>query len=304
LARRVSSWTTRLLLSALVLVAGIGFGRQVLLWWREAPPAPAHGLRSLERGGGPGDLRQAREIVFGQGRWTVRRQVVKGPMEKAVAGLRAVCREVTEAAAPWGDAPEAAEHAWLESLAQSTPVDHQPGPGQWELYQLDESVPVIVGVRHGDPAATDSSEKVAGGGRRVVTWGMAVPTEHGAWTLYTFHRAGQAAGSASGVSDLPIPPGSSRILGVREVGGGAVAAFKGQAQPDAWKRFYEEWFHWQGWSSATGWHGSGGSWSVRYRQPLDDGRTAEVDLHFGADGRGGMSGLLMHNPSGAPGEGK
>lgn len=302
LARRLSSWTTRLLFSALVLVAGIGFGRQVLLWWREAPPADAPGARPLQQDGGLGDLRQAHEIVFGQGSWTMRRQVVKGPMEKAVASLRAVCREVTEAAAPVADAPEAAERAWLESLARSTPVDHV--PSQWWLYQLDESVPIMVGVRHGDPATTNSSAKVAQVGRRVVTWGMAVPTDRGAWTLYTFHLAGHAVGGDAGASELPIPPGSSRILGVREVKGGAVTAFKGQAQPHAWKRFYEEWFHWQGWSTATGWHGSGGSWSVRYRQPLDDGRTAEVDLHFGADGRGGMSGLLMYNPSGAPGDGK
>ena len=33
LAKRISAWTTRGLLTLMVLVAGLGFGRQVLKWW-------------------------------------------------------------------------------------------------------------------------------------------------------------------------------------------------------------------------------------------------------------------------------
>ena len=41
LAKRISSWTTNSLLTLLVLVAGLGFGRQVLKWWRADASPPA-----------------------------------------------------------------------------------------------------------------------------------------------------------------------------------------------------------------------------------------------------------------------
>ena len=37
-ARRVSSWTTNLVLSGLIVVLGLGLGRQVLQWWADDVP--------------------------------------------------------------------------------------------------------------------------------------------------------------------------------------------------------------------------------------------------------------------------
>src|SRR5688572_15129356 len=41
LARRIGGWTANLLATAIVVVACLGLGRQILMWWNEVSPPPA-----------------------------------------------------------------------------------------------------------------------------------------------------------------------------------------------------------------------------------------------------------------------
>ena len=291
-AKRISTWTTNTILTALVLVLGLGFGRQVLQWWAadrsDSPAARPLGVAD----DGLGDLGRAHEIQFGASCWRLRRQTVAGTRQQALDALRADTREVIRSSFPSPGEPEAAEKRLLLSLQEQKPVDRE--PGQWGIYQLDQDFPMVVGTREsGASGRPNPAGPVALSGCRVVTWGLAVPMSPRAWTLYTFH---QGTPSASRVPDLPSPPNSSRLLALRVAGGGAVVAIRGPTPPEVWRSFYDRWFQSQGWTAAGAWQQRAGVWSRGYVE-RPDGPAAKVDIQFGVDGRGGMSGLLMFTPA-------
>jgi hypothetical protein len=292
LAQRVSSWTTKAVLTALILVAGLGFGRQVLQWWKGDTsidiPLPSDGL---------GDLGRVHEIQVGSGTWSIRRQSLAGTRQQALETLRVTCREVTESAvAPveWLDAPE---RNLLDSLQERPPAERE--PGKWGVYQWDQAFPLVVGVREiGSEPGAKAAQKVAASGPRVVTWGLAVPMSQGAWTLYIFHPTGPSSGPQPGPPELPMPPASRRILALQVAGGGSITAFAGPAQPETWKRCFDRWFETRGWAAAGNWDHAGSRWSRCYVEKTE-GPAARADVQLAADGSGGMSGLLLVTPPAA-----
>ena len=64
LARRISAWTTRGLLTLMVLVAGFGLGRQVLRWWAD-DAAPASPKSMPAAGDSLGDPAKPHTVEFG-----------------------------------------------------------------------------------------------------------------------------------------------------------------------------------------------------------------------------------------------
>src|SRR5687768_3893786 len=72
LARRIGGWTANLLATAIVVVAGLGLGRQVLVWWNEVSPTPAAALVHSDHGLTPDVLPADLRL------WTTR-----GPVEVA-----------------------------------------------------------------------------------------------------------------------------------------------------------------------------------------------------------------------------
>src|SRR5262245_66416391 len=84
LARRIAGWTANLLATALVLVAGLGIGRQVLVWWYESPPVPPAVATADEQlpSMAPDELR----LWTSRGPMTLER--VGGDKDAAVAGMK------------------------------------------------------------------------------------------------------------------------------------------------------------------------------------------------------------------------
>ncbi len=291
-ATQISSWTTKGLLTAIVLLAGLGFGRQILTWWAAdatSPGNPANGPAM----GALGDPRQLATIQFGDDCWSLRRRSITGDKAKAVEQLRAACREVLQAGPPAVQAPRAEEEEFLAFLSNAIPVDQK--PNQWRLYEFHAALPMAVGlVRPGAIGAQTSPARgnLAQAGYRVVTWGIAVPTAEAAWTLCTYQSATASPEGSAGLVDVPLPPGGHQTLLLQSAGGRTVAV-SGPDRPAQWRRFYEDWFRRQGWRPAAGWRAFGSALVCEVRRAH---RRGSVDIHFGADGRGGLSGLLLMTP--------
>jgi len=298
LAKRISSVTTKCLLTAMVLVAALGVGRQVLRWWADdvGQPVPAPQPQVAD---GLGDPWRLHVLQFGDLSWSMRRQSIVGDRRAAVAALRASCREVVRQDRLPSEGPGEAETEFLARMSATEPIDQE--PGKWRLYALDEAFPAVVGTR--DVSASDraSSKGLAGEGHRVTTWGLATPSESGAWTLHTFQPETSSTQCSAGILDIPIPPGCTRILSMRVVGGGSVTAFEGPQEARSWINFYDRWFRGHNWEMVGSWRQSGAAWHVRYSLSAKQCSGA-VEVHFransrfGANSRNRFSGLLLITP--------
>lgn len=291
LATRISSWTTRCLLSALILLASLAFGRQVIEWWQADEPASVGPPPQLAMTDGLGDPERTHQLQFGDAPWAIVRRVVVASREEAAALLRSSCRELT-IASPLPAAPAGpSEQEFLASLVGESPVDEE--AGQWQIYQLQSGFPMVVATRAAaiGPPSTEG-EQVAEESRRVVTWGLAVPVADRTWTLYTFYPATSANGPLADLPEIPLPPNSRKTISMRASGGGAMVAFNGEPQGGEWRAFFDRWFHQRGWRAVAKWTRSGSTWHARYARAAD--RPAQtVDVQFGPDGRGRLAGLLL-----------
>ena len=295
LAKRISSWTTKGLLSALILVAGLAFGRQVLDWWAADETGAVEPPPQLAMTDGLGDPTRAHQIVFGDAPWTILRETVVGGRDEAAAALRASCRELTIASGLPDDAIGPSEQRFLTTLSRQSPVAEE--PGQWQLHEFEGGFPIVVGTRTrpATPHPT-GAEQVAEVDRRVVTWGLAIPTPEQTWTLYTLHPTNAAGGPPTGFPEIPLPPDSTKTLSMRALGGGSMVAFIGPPEGGRWRRFFDQWFREHEWTPAGDWTRSGSTWHLRYARSGRDA-TQTVDVQFGPDGRGRLTGLVMITPT-------
>lgn len=293
LARRISSVTTNCLLSAVVLVAGLTFGRQVLRWWADDPAETTGTLPAVDDADGLGDPGQLHVVQFGDRPWSLGRQSIAGDKTAAAAALREVCREVVQQD-NLPDVPDSGAVAdFLPRLEASEPVEQE--PGQWRLYAFDDVLPMVVGTRPratGDDAASGGDRGVT---QRVVVWGMAMPMDGETWTVFTF-QPDAATGLASDVlPEVPLPDGCRRTLSMRVAGGGATLAFEGPKGPEQWTGFYDRWFAVYNWKVDGGWQRFGQKWYARYTAPGPDGG-GSVDVHFRSQPAGPSTGLLIVTP--------
>ena len=172
LAKRVSAWTTNSLFTLLVLVVGVGFGRQVTSWWGADTSLPPTVAASVD------DPAAWQMLQFGEASWSLCRRSVMGDKQEAIKQLRAACRQVLLAGPSVDQSP--ADARFLTFLAGCTPVDQE--PGKWRLYELREAFPMTVGVLT-RPNTQD----------RVAVWGLAMPMGAKLWTLNTFQQVPSAA---------------------------------------------------------------------------------------------------------------
>src|SRR5262249_9410637 len=89
-ARRTTSRTTDLIAIAIVLVASLTLGRQVLRWWQAEPPAPNAAAEA-----GPASAWEVGSapllLEFGDMPLAMTRQAIRGDEETAVDALVARC---------------------------------------------------------------------------------------------------------------------------------------------------------------------------------------------------------------------
>lgn len=292
-AERVSSWTSRLIVSALILVAGLGFGRQVLRWWADDAPAASTFESESVSPGGLGDLGVLHGLEFGSSDWTMSRQTVSGDRQTIARRLEELCRAVGPASrlpkAPAG----AEEKRYVAALAAQKPAAEK--PGQWRLYVTGDLPPVAVVTRpQADAREEVASSPVAASADRVVTWAIAVPERTDVWTLYAFAAGGTTAITAT-TPGLPMPEDARRTLAIHTAEGGAVVAFRGSSSLGSWRSFFEERLAAAGWTLAGEWNADAAHASARYVGPAS-GRAFMADLHIHRDGGEEIRGLVVVGP--------
>ncbi|HQU47451.1 MAG TPA: hypothetical protein PK867_31900 [Pirellulales bacterium] len=241
LARQIADWTTKGLFSALVLVAGLGFGRQVIRWWHDDDPPPA----ATEPATTPFDLADAAgpmEIALGDLPFRLGRQTVEGGPAEAMRALRDACRRLLPSASPWSPVADVDEQALLARLAKLDPAEDartshkNPRTGE-RLYEPAPGMPLLVGARR--LSAGHPSRHAFGPENRVVLWGLAVPAGERRWTLCLFH-ADRRGSDEEPRTDVPLPPDCQRLMALRR-GRAEMSAFQGGGTCDEYRRFYAAW---------------------------------------------------------------
>ena len=301
LARRISDWTSRSLLTAVILAAGLAFGRQVSQWWAGdgqddptcQPEGPADRL---------GEPAQPHLVQFGNEHWSVVHQLVSGSQETVISTLRARCREIAQQTSPVLESPSENEMRFFKSIVASKPVEQK--QGRWALFEFPDPLPMVVATQ---PAAPDSpskeSYKTSSLDDRVVAWSIGVPAGQGVWTLLAFSPSRSATIEPSRSPELGLPPQCRRLLSLSVVGGGALISFCGPCEAKEWRAFFPASFEQSGGKVVEAWRPSGATWHLRGTVGQDRSPTA-VDVWFGPDQHGGLSGLMIYTPSTSKNEGE
>jgi hypothetical protein len=286
LAVRISAWTSRALLSGVILVAALAVGRQTVEWWHGTPPPIAAVRPDAALAAGLGDEERPHVLQLGDQPWAMLRQSFAGTREQADRALGERCRERIEAAHAPPDPPGRMETEFLATL-KGTPVAES--AGRWALHRIPAGFPVLVGVRPTTASRSDD-QAVAANASRVVIWALAAPVATNRWSLYVFYPEKGADSKSPSIARVPVPPGTAETLGLRVLGGGAVMGFQGPDTIPAFMLFYDQWFSRLGWSS-SGWQTAGQTWHVVYRSKASDGRMA--DIRIGLEGSGRATGLVV-----------
>lgn len=293
LAKRVSTWTSRGLVSGIILVAGLAFGRQVLQWWA-AEKEPAAGLSPQPLAmGALGDPGQEHLLEFGDSAWRMARGVAVADGKRALEDLKTRCaKAIRDCYAPRGE-PGPGERDFLSRIARQKPAQEE--PGQWRLFALDTAFPMVIGTRRGSSEGRPPNDRIVNPDERVVIWGLAVPSGSDGWITYTFHIGPPESERGFASLELPIPPGSRKTLAIRAADGGAVASFRGPDRLSEWKQFFDAWLAARGWEKTDGWHDRGAAWSIRCLRK-SEGRHESLDVLLSPDGSGGMAGVVLLTP--------
>jgi hypothetical protein len=182
----MGGWTANLLATGIVVIAGLGLCRQVLVWWNETTPPSAGATDAATQN------RLNPELLPAELRlWTTH-----GPMEIAqvygnrdvvLVELRRKCQSFDVGKSNLAEVGPG-ERRFLERLAKLAPVDQT---SDLDLYAPDESVTMVVAVSRQQ--------------RRIVAWSFALPVEEAAWSCYTFGPAMSEPVPGSG-TDLKETP--------------------------------------------------------------------------------------------------
>ncbi len=299
LARRIANWTTNCVVTAIILVAGIGFGRQAMRWWAADKAEPIAESPLLAATDGLGDPWTPHFLQFGDQPWSMWRQSIAADRPAAAAALLANCRRLIETA----DEPPAAK-----SLAKPVPPTDPLGglppgleklkpaaeaAGKWRLYAIEGGFPMVAGVRQFSQNPPDKAgSNLAEPPRRVVIWGLAVPVAAKVWTLCVFQPIAGDGRSKPELfpSRIELPPGSRKLVSMQLGDGGGIVAFTGPEPLAAWKQFFDRCFAQRGWKT-DGWRRAGSTWQARFVAPAAR-RAAMADIRLSPGGQGKCTGLL------------
>lgn len=286
LARRMRDWTTNLLFTAIVLVVGLSLGRQLIEWWRADPEAMVHAPAPM----GPGDEFDAGTLDLGDMPYTLETYGFKGRKELARAELLERCRRIVAVEATLGESSDG-ERKLLELVARRQPLESGEG-GAWELFELEEPLPIIVGVRK-LPEKASTGEDSSTPSRRVLVWGTVIQNGESAWNLYTFQSRTVADRQAAGTHDVPLPSGSRRLMSLTSASGSSWLAFQTAESCDRSQSFFAERLTLTG-ASSVAWSQLDKNW-----QGVGTWRGAKdrLFIRLAPDGRGGCTGLVVLEPA-------
>jgi len=283
-ARRYAAWAANLLVSGMIVLAGLVFGGQVLRWWRydQSGLGKRDHVADVLGHGALGDERRARFFQFGHYPGRLRRSVVEGDADRVVARLQELAQASAIANPPAIAEPTAAESRVLEKFDTIEPV--LADGDKWAIYAPVGPLPVVVAVRNS--AADSSSIKQSGAvdegaarivapGRRVVFWGMGLPRAERGWTLMCLEPGRDLTRRNSDSRSLPLPPGSEPTMSIRAASE-AVTAFRGTGSANRWRRHFDRVSAAGDWKKESRWRPTAAGWQVRYQR--SDGSWADVQL--------------------------
>ncbi|MDZ7619190.1 MAG: hypothetical protein U1E05_19500, partial [Patescibacteria group bacterium] len=258
---------------------GVGVGRQVLTWWREAGAAPQPPQAAVPT---LGDASVAHEIAIGNRPWSIVRQAFHGNADAATSALLTACRSAAEGhPAKSLPPPGPGERELLAHLEDAKP--RQQGANGTLFYSFAEGIPLVVGTQ-----ATAAGPSVA-------AWGMAVPASPTSWSLYTFRPETSDAANHAILPVPPLPPDCRRLLQVRAVGGDLSMIFTGPPQADQWRAFYDRWAADARLQAVHDWRQSGGVWCVAYESTAPSESTV-IRIHLDATDPRSARGVIFVGP--------
>jgi len=259
LARRMSSRTTDLLAMAIILIAGLGLGHQILEWWR-AEPSEAAGLESsLLPSENWGTNDRPVELNLGDSPWRLIRQTVTtGGEPAALDVLRNRCRTLLQQP-PDKQLPRTAGIELTSELravlSRLEPEVSQ--PGDWRIYLLDQFPRMVLGIRDGQ--TPDAS--------RLVCWGLVLHSLGGGWTTCCFEPSETPSMTASSeLAKLALPHGGRRVLAMSEPGQGGLIHWTGTGSLDEWQQHLEQELARLGWGRLGDWNATDHTSSARFGQ--------------------------------------
>lgn len=292
LGAKIRRRTTDLLAIAIMAIGGLSIGGRVSQWWSTDANEVISPMRLAESTSGWGAEGAPVSVAFGDQSYSLGKQMVAGNRQRASAVLLQCCRRVVESAGYPHRKPDPAERKLIAQTEQLDPVAED--PDVWKLFQLDASLPLVVGTRRFSAApVADDAPTGPEFGWRVVCWGMAFPSEGQRWALFTL-RAPQPA-LESILPQLQLPTSCKQTLSLRSDTGETLIAFEGDGPAEVWVRFFDGWFAKHGWQPAGGWQSSPASWSKRYRTTGDRG-LGRIDVQLVRTGRSRWAGLLSITP--------
>lgn len=304
LARKLASRTTDLIALGLITIAALTIGRQISGWWNTDPTAldPLANLPASQPDWGSGAVL----LEFGDSPVAMHRELFRGEGEQAIERLIAVCLADAENAAPPPDPPEPAERKMLDYLATLPPLI-EAADGE-RVHFVPIPVPMAVASRdfgHDSVSSGGSNRdnETSATGTRVVSWGVAMRQGEQDWTLFVF-RSGRTASAVTDGIEIELPPGSRRTLALRGVSGEQFVGFAGAGPAAEWARHFDALAARQGWRVTVDWRTADGEWTRGFEAVSDiespgrssDKRRSRIEMHFGPDRRGGVSGLISVNP--------
>jgi hypothetical protein len=160
----------------------------------------------------------------------------------------------------------------------------------------------MTAAKNGKTATPGDGGEVAPFGRRVVCWGLALAASENEWTLFTYHPSGGSMASVEPTVQVSLPPGAERTLTLRSEEGGAIVGFRQRSEsteqnsnetPQAWMRFFDQWFVGQGYSSAFNWRELQGAWYARFEH-AESGR---IEIQLAEDQDHIIKGTLVLTPA-------
>ena len=308
LPRLITSRTTDLLAIAIVLIASLTMGRQMLEWWQDEPPAVLD-MGPLENLGAEwGGNSRPVTLEFGDSPLSMTRQVLSaGNIKAALDSVRQRCQTVLLESGPPAAEPDKGELEQLETLSKLTPELEQ--PGLWQVYTISGGLPLVIGVKTFTAKSGKTAAASPPDGRRVICWGLVFPgLSPGSWTTYTFTRRPADVGDSRDnlirdfdLGRLTLPADCRRTVVMQEAGQSGLLGFQGAGRSDDWQRHFSGWLGEQGWSLPEGWQAVKGGWTGRFvrREPgrVDDS-TLQIQCYQQPTGQG--VGLIQLYPGRTP----
>jgi hypothetical protein len=289
LSKRITGITSNLLFTAIVVVAGLGLGRQVLIWWAADAPNPSAAAKNADLSFDLGDPAGLEFLSFGSQGWSMARREFHGSRADAEKQLARDCREQIEKAPTPRHEPTAEQKNLLASLAKTPAIDAE--LPRWQLFAPNSNRAMLVGIKPPLVQAAEQGSPPAGTSH-IVLWGLALPQAVGEWSLLLFFPSVEGVAANPRLIDIPLPPECRKMLAVQGVNGGAMLTFSGPGDAESWRKFFDNWFAKQGWKPVFPWQSAAPAWYARYRGDYE-GREIELSLQFRPDPKGGMTGLMI-----------